>query len=343
MKIFYSNTHQKHNPHFEVLDGGQRVPYLENPERMESILSVLSRKKWAEITHPSEFNADPILAVHDPQYVHFIATAWDEWQGEAPSAGGASVLLPATFALRHPARPPRSILGRAGYYMMDLSVPIVEGTYAAARSAVNCALSAAEAVLAGERTAFALSRPPGHHAGRDYCAGYCYFNNAAIAAHRLSARGGVALLDIDYHAGNGSQDIFYERGDVLSLSIHADPASEYPYFAGYADQRGAGAGLGFHHNFPLPAGIDDATYLSTLEAALEAIRRFSPSFLVISVGMDIYEADPLGKFQISRAGIPRIARQIAALDLPTVLVMEGGYNNHALGDNLAAFLEAWVS
>lgn len=346
MKIFYSNIHRKHNPPFEIFDGGQQVPYLENPERMENILSALSEKSWADITSPSEFDMEPILAVHDPDYVHFIASAWDEWRGEASRDGSsseASALFPSTFALRRQGYRPRSILGRAGYYMMDLSAPVVDGTYSAARAAAHCALSAANAIVHGDQAALALSRPPGHHAGRDYCAGYCYFNNAAIAAHRLSARGRVALLDIDYHAGNGSQDIFYERPDVLSISIHADPAWEYPYFAGYADQRGAGAGLGFHHNFPLPLGSDDTAYLTALETALEEICRFSPSFLVISAGLDIYEADPLGKFKITRAGIRGIARKIAALALPTVIVMEGGYNNEALGENLAAFLEAWAA
>jgi acetoin utilization deacetylase AcuC-like enzyme len=225
--------------------------------------------------------------------------------------------------------------------MSDLSAPIVQGTFAAARAAADCALSAAQAVAGGDRAAFALCRPPGHHAGRSNCAGYCYLNNAAIAANWLSAAGRAALLDVDYHAGNGTQDIFYERGDVLTISIHADPAFEYPYFSGYADERGAGAGSGMHQNLPLPAGTDDAAYLVALETALEALRGFGPEFLVVSAGMDIYRADPLGKIRVSSEGIAEIGRRIAALRLPTVIVMEGGYNNDALGGNVVGFLSAF--
>lgn len=341
MKIFYSTAHLRHAPTFEVFDGGVRVPIFEVPERATRILAALQQTDWAEILPPDDFGLDPILAVHDRGYVEFLASAWTEWLATDPEAGTAadkSALLPATFALRNQARRPASLLGRAGYYMMDLSAPIVEGTYAAALASANCALSAAQAVEAGERAAFALCRPPGHHAGVSNCGGYCYFNNAAIAANWLSSKGKVALLDIDYHAGNGTQDIFYERADVLTISIHADPAFEYPHFSGYADQHGAGAGLGFHHNFPLPSGTDDTAYLETLNHALDLIREFAPSYLVISAGMDIYTDDPLGKIKVSHEGIAEIGRRIAKLNLPSVVVMEGGYNNEALGGNVVAFL-----
>lgn len=224
---------------------------------------------------------------------------------------------------------------------MDLSAPIVAGTYKAALASANCALSAAEAVSKGERAAFALCRPPGHHAGKANCGGYCYLNNAAIAANWLSSKGRVAVLDIDYHAGNGTQDIFYEHADVLSISIHADPDFEYPHFSGYADERGAGAGLGFHHNFPLPAGTDDAAYLATLEIALGHIRAFEPGYLVVSAGMDIYADDPLGKIKVTTKGIGEIGKRIASPGLPTTIVFEGGYNNDALARNVLALLEAF--
>lgn len=340
MKIFYSDLHFQHAPAFEVFDGGVRVPTFEVPERAERILAALRKTGWAEIHPPVDFGLNPILAVHDRDYVEFLASAWTEWLATAPEADSAtdkSALLPATFALRGQAHPAKSLLGRAGYYMMDLSAPIVAGTYAAALASANCALSAAQAIPYAS-SAFALCRPPGHHAGKSHCGGYCYFNNAAIAAHWLSARGKVALLDIDYHAGNGTQDIFYERGDVLSISIHADPAFEYPYYAGYAEERGAGAGLGFHHNFPLPAGTSDEEYLTTLNAALHLIHEFQPTALVISAGMDIYSEDPLGKIHITREGIRQIGARIAELRLPTAIIMEGGYNNDALGDNVVAFL-----
>jgi len=345
MKIFYSSVHLKHAPAFEVFDGGVRVPNFEAPERAIRILNALQKTDWAEIVEPADFGLEPILAVHDKDYVDFLASAWTEWLAVTPEASAASdksALLPATFALRQQAHRPSSLLGRAGYYMMDLSAPIVEGTYQAALTSANCALGAAKAVREGERSAFALCRPPGHHAGKANCGGYCYLNNAAIAANWLSAKGKVALLDIDYHAGNGTQDIFYDRADVFTISIHADPAFEYPYFAGYADEAGRGAGLGCHRNFPLSAVTDNAAYLSTLEEALELIRNFDPEYLVVSAGMDIYTDDPLGKIKATTEGIGEIGRRIAVLGLPSVVVMEGGYNNEALGENVIALLQAFI-
>lgn len=336
MKIFYSETHRRHHPPFEVFEGGVRVPYLENPERMDRVLSALRETDWAELCEPSDFGLDPIRAVHDEEYLNFLASAWTEWLESAPQ--DPSTLIPATFALRRQPRKPKGLLGLAGYYIMDLSACLVEGTYAAALAAAQCALSAAQAVAQGAPSAFALCRPPGHHAGRDYAGGYCFINNAAVAAHWLSSQGRVAVLDIDYHAGNGTQDIFYERADVLTLSLHADPDFEYPHFIGFADERGRGRGLGFHHNFPLPKGTDDTAYLTALEEALARIREYSPSYLVVSAGMDIYAEDPLGAIKVSTAGIGEIGRRIASLGLPAVIVMEGGYANEALGRNITAFL-----
>jgi acetoin utilization deacetylase AcuC-like enzyme len=340
MKVYYSEAHRKHQPPFEVFDGGLRVPYLENADRMDRILNALGQTGWAEIAEAVDFGLGPIYAVHDREYVDFLTSAWTDWL--ATSAEDKSVLLPATFALRRQPQKPTGLLGRAGYYMMDLSACIVEGTYAAARASANCALSAAEAVASGERSAFALCRPPGHHAGTDYAGGYCFLNNAAIAANWLSAKGKVAVLDIDYHCGNGTQDIFYDRADVLTISIHADPNFEYPHYAGYAGEMGAGAGLGFHRNFPLEKGTDDARYLPALEEALRLIQRFTPEYLVISAGMDIYADDPLGTIRVTTEGIREIGKQISALRLPTIIVMEGGYNNDMLGRNIVAFLGSFM-
>ncbi len=339
MKVFYSETHRKHEPVFEVFDGGLRTPYLENPDRMDRILNALGNTDWSEVIEPTDFGLDPILAVHDDDYIHFLASCWTEWLDSKPK--DPSTLLPATFALRRHPQKPASLLGRAGYYMMDLSACIVEGTYQAALASVNCALSAAQAIINGERASFALCRPPGHHAGKDYAGGYCFVNNAAVAANWLSSKDKVALLDMDYHCGNGTQDIFYERDDVLTISIHADPNFEYPHFIGFADERGEGQGLGFHHNFPLPAGTDDAAYLVALDHALGLIREFRPAFLVVSAGMDIYADDPLGTIKVTTEGIEEIGKRVAALELPTVIVMEGGYNNDALGRNIVGFLSAF--
>lgn len=339
MKIFYSERHRGHFPPFEVFDGGLRVPYLENPDRMDRILGALRGADWAEICAPADFGLDPVRAVHDRAYLDFLASAWTEWLDSAPQ--DPTALIPATFALRRQLHKPKGLLGLAGYYIMDLSACIVEGTYLAALASANCALSAAQAVAGGERSSFALCRPPGHHAGKDYAGGYCFLNNAAIAANWLSAQGHVAILDIDYHAGNGTQDIFYERDNVLTISIHADPDFEYPHFIGFADERGRGRGFGFHHNFPLPKGTGDAEYLSTLDTALARIREFKPAYLVISAGMDIYADDPLGTIKVSTQGIGEIGKRIASLGLPSVIVMEGGYANEALGRNILAFVTAF--
>jgi acetoin utilization deacetylase AcuC-like enzyme len=345
MKIFYSDMHRAHTPPFEVFDGGIRVPYLENPDRMDKILAALHQVNWTELHEPTDFGLEPIHAVHDRDYIAFLASAWTEWLESDPDVAAAPekyVFLPATFALRrHPPRP-ISLLGRAGYYIMDLSACIVAGTYEAALASANCALSAAEQVIKNDRAAFALCRPPGHHAGKDYGAGYCFINNASVAANWLSSRGKVTILDIDYHAGNGTQDIFYERDDVLTISLHSDPDYEYPHFAGYAQERGQGKGLGFHRNFPLPAGTEDTAYLSTLDEAIKVINRFSPKYLVVSAGMDTFDGDPLGKFKLSRKGIGEIGHRISKLNLPTAIVMEGGYNNIALGENIVELLQTFL-
>jgi len=338
VKIFYSDTHQLHVPPFEIFEGGVHMPYLENPDRMERILAVLKTKDWVEFSEPEDFGLEPILAIHTADYVDFLRSAYAEWMQEETSYK-KEMFLPATFAPRDCSRIPNSLLGRAGYYITDLSAPILEGTYQAALGSANCALSGAQAIQAGERAAFALCRPPGHHAGKSNCGGYCYLNNAAIAANWLSAHGKVAILDIDYHAGNGTQDIFYERGDVLTISIHADPDFEYPSYHGYADETGAGLGSGWHRNFPLPAGTDDARYLSIVEEAIGLIQSFAPAYLVVSAGMDLYAGDPLGSFKVTREGIQQIGAHVSSLNLPTLVVMEGGYNNAALGENITALLE----
>jgi len=331
MKIFYSETHRRHEPPFELFEGGLRVPYLENPDRMDRILNALRDVDWATVTEPKDFGLDPIRAVHDEEYLNFLASAWTEWLASNPK--DPSTLLPATFALRRNPKKPESILGRAGYYMMDLSACIVAGTYEAALASANCALSAAEAIASGERSSFGLCRPPGHHAGKDYAGGYCFINNASVAANWLASHGRVAVLDMDYHCGNGTQDIFYDRND---------PNFEYPNFIGHADEQGTGKGLGFHRNFPLPKGTDDEAYWQTLDHALKLIQDFNPAYLVVSAGMDIYADDPLGLIKVTTDGIAEIGKRIAAIDLPSTIVMEGGYNNDALGKNIVAFLSAFV-
>ncbi len=348
MNVYYSDTHFHHHPPFEIFDGGEKVANFEVPQRMERILEALRLDGRFDILPPEDFGLDPLLAVHDEGYLSFLQTAYAEWMSTPLDADyERSALLPATFppagGRRHI---PKSILGRAGYYMMDLSAPITAGTYEAALASAHCALSGAKFItqhssFISHLSSFALCRPPGHHAGRANCGGYCYINNAAAAAHWLTQFGSVAILDIDYHAGNGTQDIFYNRSDVLTISIHADPNYEYPYYSGYPGETGASEGLGFHRNFPLPLGADDQVYLETLQQALELITVYHPSSIVISAGMDIYGEDPLGKIRVTTEGIAQIGQEIASLNLPTLVVMEGGYNHAALGTNIVAFLEAF--
>lgn len=344
MKIFYSEAHRKHYPPFEIFDGGKHTPYLENPDRMDRILTALQKTDWAEMIEPMDFGLDPICAIHDKDYLNFLASCWTEWLAMTPEVSLApekSVFLPATFALRRTPQIPKSLHGRAGYYMMDLSACIVEATYSAALASANCALSAAEAITKNSSTVFALCRPPGHHAGKDYAGGYCFINNASVAANWLSQKGKVTIVDIDYHAGNGTQDIFYERDDVLTISIHGDPDFEYPHYFGFAEETGAGNGLGFHHNFPLPKNTDDIQYLSVLDKALSLIKKFEPKYLVVSAGMDIFDGDPLGTFKVTQNGFTEIGKRISALKIPTVIVMEGGYANEALGTNTVSLLESF--
>jgi acetoin utilization deacetylase AcuC-like enzyme len=342
MKVFYSEAHRTHDPPFEIFDGGKRVAYLENPARMDRILFALKKTDWIDFMDPTDFGLEPIVAVHDKDYIAFLSSCWDEWLDSDPEVAASPethAFLPATFALRRKPPIPSTLLGKAGYYMMDLSACIVEATYKAALSSANCALSAAQSIFDSSASAFALCRPPGHHAGKDYAAGYCFINNASVAANWLSAKGKTAILDIDYHAGNGTQDIFYERNDVLTISIHGDPNYEYPHYIGFADETGSNAGLGFHKNFPLPRGINDAEYLSTLNEALNGIRDFAPKYLVLSLGVDTFDADPLGTFHITRAGFNEISKRIASLKLPIAIIMEGGYANAELGDNVVTLLE----
>lgn len=342
MKIFYSETHRNHYPPFEVFDGGIRVQYYENPDRMDRILAALKTTDWADFQEPQDFGLDPILAIHDRDYINFLASCWDEWLDSDPEIAKtpeAHAFLPATFALRRQARPTTSIRGRGGYYIMDLSACIVAATYQAALTSANIALSAASSVADGQSSGFALCRPPGHHAGKDYAAGYCFINNAAVAANWLAQKGRTAILDIDYHGGNGTQDIFYDRSDVLTISLHGDPDFEYPHFAGFADETGTGKGLGFHRNFPLPKGTDDAGYLNALDEALSLIRKYAPEYLVLSFGADTFDGDPLGTFKVTQNGFAEIGKRIANLNLKNTIIMEGGYANEALGENTRTLLE----
>ena len=337
MKAFYSPAHAAHDPPFEVA-GAVRIDHPEKPSRAEAICQALQQADWAEVLAPQQFTREDLLGIHDEGYLEYLATIYPAWVAAGFSAEG---VVPDCFPPRGPHRPPVDLVRRAGYYGIDSGTPIVAGTWEAARASAGCALSAAEAVAAGERFAYALCRPPGHHAGADYCAGFCYLNNAALAADRLRRRGAakLAILDVDYHHGNGTQDLFWRSGAVFFASIHADPATDYPYYTGFENEQGRGPGAGCNLNLPLPDGTGEAEYLRALAAALEAIDRFAPEQLVLSLGADTYAEDPLGRFALPPESYAKIGRAIAALALPVVAVQEGGYNVHAIGACVAGVLE----
>lgn len=348
MQIFSSPHHTAHDPPFEIIDG-QTVPYFESPRRVEIITAALAAAGFPEPTPVFSADMEPILAVHSAEYVDYLARAYNKWvtSGKPPEA-----VLPSTMPLGGMQTRGSSPTAEAGRYIFDLSAPVVAGTFGAAACSASAALAGAQALCKGEQVAYALCRPPGHHAMPALAGGYCYLNNAAIAANFLAASpdetrtwtmapATVAILDIDFHHGNGTQAIFYERPDVFFASIHADPDREYPYFAGFADERGAGAGEGYNLNIPLPAYVDDAGYLEALDQALETLSAYSPRFLVVSAGFDTFIDDPLGDFVVTTEGFNAIGARIAGLGLPTLFVQEGGYAVEELGANVVSLLRGF--
>jgi acetoin utilization deacetylase AcuC-like enzyme len=344
--VVLSDAHLAHAGLIE-LAGGREIPCWESPERAVAIEAELRARGDSSFEAPTEHGRQPILAVHDAAMVEVFEHAW----ADALAAGatdGSRPWIPDTYLLR--AYPGPMTLGglpggahhRLGAYLFDTATPIVAGTWGAALTAVDVALTAAERVIGGAPLAYGLCRPPGHHAARGMLGGYCYFNNAAIVAEWLRREGGarrVAILDIDYHHGNGTQQIFWERRDVLYLSLHADPARAYPYFSGYASETGGGDGAGMNRNWPLPAGTTLDGYVTALAEALRLIAVFSPDApLVISAGFDTFEDDPIGDLALRTSDYGEIGRLIAALGMPMVVLQEGGYAVEALGANALALL-----
>jgi acetoin utilization deacetylase AcuC-like enzyme/ribosomal protein S18 acetylase RimI-like enzyme len=324
LKVFCSSHHSLHH----VRERG----YVERPARVDVILRALSDLPDVERLPVRNFGEKPIRAVHDADFVNYLRNTCRELpEGE--------MVYPYVFPIRRHDRPPRDRNVRAGYYCIDNFTPLSRDAYKAARAAVNVALSGASAILEGEPLVYSLCRPPGHHAERDTYGGFCYFCNGAIAAQYLVAQlGKVAILDVDYHHGNGPQDIFYNRSDVLTVSLHGHPSFAYPYFTGFADEKGEGEGLGFNVNMPLPEKVDDARYLHELDEALALVRLFKPEALVVSLGLDIAKADPTGSWSLTPDGLFEVGRRIGGLRLPTLLVQEGGYNIRSLGRNAARML-----
>lgn len=342
MRVVSSPRHRSHDPEHEVSDG-RPIENYEIPERAETIRRSLEADDGFALGGPTEHGDDPITAVHDPEMLEYLEGSWAGWVAAGQTA---REMFPDTFPLpayrdgMGPGRQPRTPLAQIGRWCFDMATPIVEGTYPAARDAVDIALTAMDLALEGEPAVYGLCRPPGHHAARAMFGGYCYFNSAAIVAEQLTRRTGepVAILDVDYHHGNGTQQIFYARGDVLYVSLHGDPDRAYPYFSGFAEETGTGAGLGANLNLPLPESCSDGEYLANLDRGLEAIAAFGGSIVVVSLGIDTYGRDPICDLALTTAAYHETGRRVAALGLTTIVLQEGGYFVPHLGENVRNWL-----
>jgi acetoin utilization deacetylase AcuC-like enzyme len=336
-----SEDHRLHAPKGE-LSFGEFVPPYENPRRVDSILARIAETRLGPVLAPERFGPEPIRRVHSAPLLNFLETAWSQWTArfgaEAPEA------LPLSWPVEGMRRiEPEGITGKFAFFALDASSAITPTSWAAIRSAVDVALTAQKRVAAGERAAFALCRPPGHHATPDNYGGYCFINNAAVAAEAFR-RGGaarVAVLDVDYHHGNGTQAIFYRRPDVFFASLHAAPEQDYPYFSGYADEAGEGAGEGFNANYPLRQGTRWDGYGAALDHAIRRVEGYGPDALVVSLGVDTFEKDPISKLKLRSEDYIRIGEAIARLKRPTLFVMEGGYAIEELGLNTVNLLQGF--
>jgi acetoin utilization deacetylase AcuC-like enzyme len=342
MKIYYSDEHAAHAPEVFV-NRGQVKASPEVPARADALLDAVRHGGHA-VCDIRRFGLDAVGEVHDAGYLDFLAHAHSLWQ-ELPDC--SAEVVPNVHPGRHMAGKPRTIVGLAGYYQADCACPIGAGTWRAAQAAADTALSAAEVVMqaGGEDFAYGLCRPPGHHAFADMAGGFCFLNNTAIAAQycRDQGAGRVAIVDVDVHHGNGTQGIFYGRADVLTVSLHGDPAHFYPFYMGYAEEIGEGDGRGCNMNVPLPRDSGDEAFMENLREALARVRGFEPEVLVVALGLDASEHDPLAFLRITNEGFRRIGSALGGLGLPTVIVQEGGYLTEHLGANLVAALDGFAS
>jgi acetoin utilization deacetylase AcuC-like enzyme len=336
MITVFSKDHLLRSPRTELY-GGELIRPHESPERAQIVLHEVQARRLGQVIEPVSFGAAPRLRVHDAGFLAFLETAWRAWV----AAGNRGEAIPDCWpARRMRQRCPATIMGKLGYYAMAGETSISDGTWEAACAAADVALTAASYIKDGARGAFALCRPPGHHAAHDLYGGYCFLNNAAIAAQFLRDAGAahVAILDVDFHHGNGTQDIFYDRSDVLYVSLHGDPAQSFPYFSGYADETGAGRGAGFNLNLPLPAGTEFGAWQEALRSALKRIADFRADALIVSLGVDTFVEDPISFFRLQSADFLSYGRLLGSLGLPTLFVLEGGYAVEAIGVNVVNVL-----
>ena len=337
MKTIFSPRHSGHSNQLE-LTGGAVVPGFEMPSRAQFIVERVQAVGLGAVLPPAEHDFATAAKVHRQDYLDFLPTVWQRWT----AAGRSGTALPYAWPTRglRGDVPPDSIDGLLGYYTFDGGAGFVAGSFDAIKSSHDVALTAAGLIDDGERAAFALCRPPGHHAGSNFAGGYCYINNAAVAAQRLRDRGAkrVSILDVDYHHGNGTQEIFYARADVQVLNLHADPRQEYPHFLGHADETGKGEGEGFNFNFPMPFGTAWEEWSAALDAACRQLVAYRPDVVVVSLGVDTFEKDPISSFRLKREDFPKIGARIATLGLPILFVMEGGYAVEDIGINAVGVL-----
>lgn len=341
MQTIYTDRHFGHSDHVE-LSNGRIVPAFEKPERAEMIRAEVERRGFGPIIGPTEHGLAPVKRVHDAGFVDFLEGLWPAWV--ADGRGGYPALPSFWHAPGMGWRIPENIDGKLGHYSFDAGCCIVAGSWDAIRSSADVALTGVDLVAGGAASAFSLCRPPGHHAHAASMGGYCFINNASVAAQSFLDRGAtrVAILDVDYHHGNGTQSIFEARSDVLVCNIHAHPTQEYPYFLGYADEIGIGQGEGFNANYPLRWGADYAVWSEALEAACARITAYGPDVVVVSLGVDTYKDDPISRFRLDSPDYLVMGARIARLGKPTLFVMEGGYAVEAIGVNVANTLQGFL-
>ncbi len=331
MKIIYSQKHLLHTPPAEIFNGNMD-PHAEVPDRIENIRKALTKELHLDILAPNKFSISWIKKLHDDKYIKFL---------EKTSKLTEEYLYPSVFPYDNYLQIDND-LAKRGLYAFDMYTPINCQTFKTACESVNIALTAATVVAEGEKSSYALCRPPGHHAEKAKMGGYCYFNNAAIAAEYLSKHGKVAILDVDVHHGNGTQSLFYDRSDVLFISIHADPKYKFPYFSGTAKEKGVGRGLGFNINYPLKLKTGDLAYHQVLLKSIDQIKIFQPKYLIISLGYDTHKDDPIGGLSLTTSYYFQMAKAIRLLNLSTVFIQEGGYNTKILGYAAVSFVSAFI-
>lgn len=343
MLTFYNEQHAQHAGKVEIYRG-EILPCFEKPQRADFVLAELERRNLGQIVTPQGVPLMSLEKIHSPRYLDFLRHAWQEWVA-LDAANAQKDAFPAVWPVRSLRADiePDNFCAKLGLYSMDSGTPLTAGTWIAAKTGADCAINAAHALHLGERVSFALTRPPGHHAGSDFFGGYCFLNNAALAAQHLLDDGAsrVAILDIDYHHGNGTQSIFYERSDVMFVSIHADPRTDFPFYLGHADEVGKGAGEGYNLNLPLPQKSSVNAWFAALETACIRIAASQAQALVVSLGVDTYAHDPISSFLLQSGDYLRVGTRIAQLGLPTVFVFEGGYAVNEVGVNVVNVLEGF--